>query len=171
MLYPFPPPVIQAYWVYPFPQPAEWTCRGYPFPQPAVWTCRVSPLPPPASISTSSRMDVQDVTISRARSMDVYCAVCMPFHRQQYGHAQYGRAGCTPFLMPDCPVFSQSRTGMNKIADAGTRGTGVRDPVRYRNAPEPDWDTGCRNAYAGGIDLDADAQLWSRVQWISPCWR
>ncbi len=33
-------------------------------------------------------------------------------------------------------------------------------PVRYRNALVPDWDAGCRNTDAGGIGLDADAQLW-----------
>jgi hypothetical protein len=32
-------------------------------------------------------------------------------------------------------------------------------PVRYRNATVPDWDAGCRNTDAGGIGLDADAQL------------
>ncbi len=34
-------------------------------------------------------------------------------------------------------------------------GTGIRGP-----SPVPHWDTGCRNADAGGIDLDADAQPW-----------
>ncbi len=32
-------------------------------------------------------------------------------------------------------------------------------PVRYRNVAVPDWDAGCRNTDAGGIGLDADAQL------------
>ncbi len=55
---------------------------------------------------------------------------------------------------------SQSGTGMNKTSDAGTSPVPEEgDPVRYRNAPVPDWDPGCRNADAGGIDLAADAQL------------
>jgi hypothetical protein len=37
-------------------------------------------------------------------------------------------------------------------------GTGLRDPVRFRNAPVPEWITGCQNANGGGIDLDADDQ-------------
>ncbi len=32
-------------------------------------------------------------------------------------------------------------------------------PVQYRNATVPEWDAECRNADAGGIGLDADAQL------------
>ncbi len=49
--------------------------------------------------------------------------------------------------MSDCPASNQSGTGMKKT------------PVRYRDAPVPYWDTGCRNADAGGIGLDSDAQL------------
>ncbi len=29
-------------------------------------------------------------------------------------------------------------------------------------SPVPDWDAGCRNTDAGGISLDADAQLWTQ---------
>ncbi len=36
------------------------------------------------------------------------------------------------------------------------------EPVRYRN--KGTWDTGRRNKDAGGIDLDADAQLWYLTQ-------
>ncbi len=50
-------------------------------------------------------MDVQHVTISRARSMNVQCAGCTPLHCQEYGRAgcvlfyrqQYGCAGCVSF--------------------------------------------------------------------------
>ncbi len=60
--------------------------------------------------------------------------------------------------MSDSPVSSQSGTGMNKNANAGTiPGPELGDPVWYRNAPIPDRNTGCRNADAGGIDIDADA--------------
>ncbi len=80
------------------------------------------------------------------------------FRSQQYGPAgcipfqqgQYGRAENTLFLnagISDCPASSQSGTGMNKSADAGISPVPkYGDPVRYRNAPVPDWDTGCRNA-------------------------
>ncbi len=33
-------------------------------------------------------------------------------------------------------------------------------PIQYRNATVPDWDAGCQNTVAGGIGLDADAQLY-----------
>jgi hypothetical protein len=36
-------------------------------------------------------------------------------------------------------------------------------PVRYRNATVTDWDAGNRNIDAGGIGLDADAQLCHTV--------
>ncbi len=63
--------------------------------------------------------------------------------------------------MPDCPPFGQSDNRMNKNADAG--------PVRYWNmGPSPVtecsgtgmrcWMPECCNA--GGIGLDASAQLW-----------
>ncbi len=65
--------------------------------------------------------------------------------------------------MSDCPQSSQSGTGMNKKSDAGTsRVPEQGDPIRYRNAPVPDWDTGCRNADAGGLDLDLDDSKKSR---------
>ncbi len=38
------------------------------------------------------------------------------------------------------------------------------DPVRYQNTLAPDWDTRCRNADAGGIELGADAQSWLNME-------
>ncbi len=62
--------------------------------------------------------------------------------------------------MPDCPVSGQSGIRVKNIADAGTNPVAEQgDPVLYRNASVPEWDVGCRNADAGGISLDADAQL------------
>jgi hypothetical protein len=134
MVYPFSPPVVLTYRLYPFPQPAEWTCRVCPFPPSSVWKCMVCP----------NRMNVLGVTIFTVRIMDVQCAGCMSFHRQQYERAgcvpfycpQYGRAGCTPFLnagISDCPASCQFGTGMNKNAHAGTSPVPEEgDPVRYR---------------------------------------
>ncbi len=34
------------------------------------------------------------------------------------------------------------------------------EPVWYRKAPVPDWDTGFPIVDAGGIDLNANTQLW-----------
>ncbi len=62
--------------------------------------------------------------------------------------------------MPDCTAFGQSGTGMNKNTDAGSSPVPEQgSPVRYQNAPVPEWDAGCRNTDAGGIGLDANAQL------------
>jgi hypothetical protein len=76
---------------------------------------------------------------------------------------QYAHVGRIPFLnaeMSDFLASGQSGTRMNKNADTGTSPVLKEgDPFQYRNALVPDLDTGCRNADAGGIDLDADAQL------------
>jgi hypothetical protein len=72
--------------------------------------------------------------------------------------------------LPDYPALVQSGTVMNEDASTGTSpvpvrnkgipcGAGIRGLIPVRNAPGPDCDTGCRNADAGGIGLDADAQL------------
>jgi hypothetical protein len=50
-------------------------------------------------------------------------AVCITFHFLQFGRALGIPFTATPFLnagMSDCPASSQSGTGMNKNADAGT---------------------------------------------------
>jgi hypothetical protein len=52
---------------------------------------------------------------------------------------------------------------MNKNSNAGTSPLpeyGDHQLPQYRNAPLPDWDTERRNVDTGGIDLDANAQLW-----------
>jgi hypothetical protein len=69
------------------------------------------------SISTASSMDVQGVSISTASSMDVQGVSIST------ASSMDGRAGCNPFVnagMSDCPASSQSESGMNKNADAGT---------------------------------------------------
>jgi hypothetical protein len=49
---------------------------------------------------------------------------------------------------------------MNKYADNETNPVPeLGDPVRYWNARVLDVDTRCRNANAGGIGLDSDAQM------------
>ncbi len=91
-----------------------------------IWTCRVYHFPIPAVWKCSG----------------------YPFKTTNDSSMNMQRV--PPFLnarMSDCPASSQSGTGMNKNADAGT-------------SLVPDWDTGCWNADADGIDLDADAQLW-----------
>jgi hypothetical protein len=112
-------------------------------------------------------MDMQGVSF---HSQQYESAGCIHFHSQQYG-----RARCVPFHnqqngaqgvsllnagMSDCPASSQSGTGINDNADAGTSpvrnrgtqsGTGM---IRYQTEIQ---DAG--NADAGGIDLDTDAQL------------
>ncbi len=66
--------------------------------------------------------------------------------------------------MPDRLASDQSGTGMKINADAGTSPAPKKgDPVWYRNAPVSGWDVGCWNADAGGIDVDAAAQLWKTV--------
>ncbi len=47
--------------------------------------------------------------------------------------------------MLDSPTSVQSGSGKNKML--------MPEPVRYRNAPLPDWETGCRNADASGINI------------------
>jgi hypothetical protein len=48
-----------------------------------------------------------------------------------------------------------------KCWNVGLSGTGkVCTQVRYQNATVPAWVAGCRNTDAGGIGLDAHAQLW-----------
>jgi hypothetical protein len=65
--------------------------------------------------------------------------------------------------MPDCPASGdsgQSGTGTNRSGDAGNGPVPEKgDLVLYRNPPVPDWDDECRNADAGGINLNAHAQL------------
>jgi hypothetical protein len=46
---------------------------------------------------------------------------------------------------------------MPECRTARYRNKGI--PVRYRNAAVPDWDARCQNIEAGGINLDANAQL------------
>jgi hypothetical protein len=51
---------------------------------------------------------------------------------------------------------------MNKNADTGLSGTGVRgtSPVSERSVPE--WDAECRDANAGGIGLYTESQLYGK---------
>ncbi len=89
-------------------------------------------------------------------------AGCIHFHSQQCG-----RAGCTPFLMPECRTVRHPVGSVPEWAKMP-----IPEPVRHRNATVPDWrdwHTGCRNADAGGIDLDADAQLWQFVSFCPAC--
>ncbi len=128
-------------------------CRTYPWPAVPDWTvmpecrCRTEP----ADYLKKCRCR----TYFSPAFRHLYMIFQYHIARITSSAAVYGRAGCTPFLnsgMSVCLASSHSGTKMNNNVDAGT------SPVR--NAPGPDWDTGCRNADAGGIDLDADAQLW-----------
>ena len=50
-------------------------------------------------------------------------------------------------------------------------GTGIRGPSPVPECSGPDGDFGCRNAYAGGISLDADTQLWITIMfYMTKCW-
>jgi hypothetical protein len=91
-----------------------------------------------------SSVDVQDVSHSIACCVDIQVVSVTLFTFEK----SFLNAG-----MPDCPASGQSVTRMSKNADAKTSPVPEKgDPVRYRNAPVPDWDTGCKNA-------DANAQL------------
>ncbi len=96
-------------------------------------------------------------------------SVC-PFYCQQY---EYGRAGY--------PFFKCWNVGLSgllsvrcqteqKCQNRNQSGTGIGDTVWNRNAPVPDWNTVCRNADAGGIDLDADAQLCKNKNFHAQNW-
>ncbi len=128
-------------------------------------------------------------TINKKLSAAVYGRVgCITFHYMQFGRAlgipistantskhfrsqQYGTAECIPFQQRqygragNIPFFKCRNVGLSGIQSVRYRneqkcrcrnksGTEIRGP-----SPVPDWNTGCRNADAGGIDLDADAQL------------
>jgi hypothetical protein len=52
--------------------------------------------------------------------------------------------------MAECPASGQSGTEMKKNAGAGNSPVPRNKyPVRFRNAPVPDWDVSCRTADAG----------------------
>ncbi len=94
-------------------------------------------------------VDLQGVSISSANSvypLPSYDAFKCQNHRL-YGFRQYG-------------------TRMNKNADAASSPEPVwGNPVRYWNAPVPDWDAGCqKNANAGGICLNNDARSLDMVK-------
>jgi hypothetical protein len=94
----------------------------------------------------------------RASRDSLYCSTnlrsCWSLSRGEGKLRYYFRENCSR----KCFGCGQSGTGSNKNSDAGTSSVPEKeDPVRYLNAPVPDWDTGCQNADAGGIDLDADA--------------
>jgi hypothetical protein len=92
-------------------------------------------------------------------------AGCITFH-----YLQFGRELGIPFTTTTNSFFKCRNVGLSGIQSGRFRneqkfrcrnqsGTGIRGPVDYRNALVPDLDTGCRNADAGGIDLDADVKL------------
>ncbi len=76
---------------------------------------------------------------------------CITFH-----YLQFERALGIPFTTNNS-FFKCRNVGLSGIQSVRYRN---EQKFRCQNAPVPDWDTGSRNADAGGIDLDADAQLW-----------
>ncbi len=92
-------------------------------------------------------------------------AGCITFH-----YLQFERALSIPFItthnsffkMPECRTVRHIISPVPEWTKIS-----MPEPVQYRNkGPSPvpewsvlEWDTGCQNADAGGIDLDADAQL------------
>ncbi len=131
---------VWMFMVYPFPPPAVWRCRVYPFPLPAVCMCRVYLFLPPAVLMCRESLSTVQVVYAGC--------VCNPFHLWKVN-----------LLMT---VSGQSvLEWTKKLILEPIRHPGG-DPVWYRNAPVPDWDTGCRNANSGGIGVDVDAQLWKQ---------
>jgi hypothetical protein len=83
-------------------------------------------------------IDVQGVSLSTTYNLDVHWVSLSP------PPTAFLNAGRT-VRHPVSPVPEWTKIPMP-------------EPVRYRN--KGTWDTGCRNTDAGGIELDADAQLW-----------
>jgi hypothetical protein len=86
-------------------------------------------------------MDVQGVSLSTASSMDVQCVTIFKCRN-------VGLSG----------IQSVRYRNKQKCRYRNQSGTGIRGPC-----PVPECsgtELRCRNADAGGIDLDADAQLW-----------
>jgi hypothetical protein len=67
--------------------------------------------------------------------------------------------------VPECPASEQSRTEMKKNADVCGTGTEVRRPSLVPECSGTVLDDKCRNANAGGINIDADAQEWYFVMY------
>ncbi len=91
--------------------------------------------------------------------MDNGHAGCITFHYLQFGRAldnPFTTTNNSFFLMPECGTARHPVSPVQEWTKIP-----MLEPVRYRNALVPVWDTGCRYADAGGIDLDADAQLWN----------
>ncbi len=140
------------------------------------------------SISTTSRMDLQGVSLSTGSSMDVHCAGCLPstpnimdvlgvsistassidvqgislsITSSMYVQcvsistaSSMDLQGVPLFEMPECRTVRHPVSPVlewTKIL--------MPEPVPYRNATVPDWDTWCRKADADSIYADGDANL------------
>jgi hypothetical protein len=107
----------------------------------------------------------------------VWTRSCIPFHSQQCGREgvflstvkfsqqcgqslDMGGVFLSTTMSVDVRVYHFPPHAVWMAAEVGidTRKS-VECPVRYRKAPVPEWDAGCRNTDAGRIGLDANAQL------------